>query len=316
MSRDLSGVYTLPAGSTVANGDPIVADDLNIPLADLEADANTARPIVAGGTGASSASAARTNLGLGTMALQGKGGFDIEGGTIDGVTIGTSTIASLTVDLAIADGGTGASSASAARTNLGLVIGTDVQAFGADLTAIEALASTGIAVRTAANTWAQRTITSSDSSITITNPGGVAGDINLAIASPGSMTLLGTLATTSGGTVTLGSLTLTSYKQLLIVVNGVSQGGGSQGLLLGSGGPLFTSLQAAAEIFYGHCWVDLATGVFSANVGNLASGGTSATTTSPKVGKVGWSTATTSLTFDISGGSTFDAGELKIYGVK
>ena len=50
-----------------------------------------------------------------------------------------------------------------------------------DLTAIAALAGTGIAVRTAADTWAQRQIVSADGSVTITNPAGVAGDIDLSI---------------------------------------------------------------------------------------------------------------------------------------
>jgi hypothetical protein len=65
--------------------------------------------IANGGTGATDASGARTNLGLGSMATQNAGAVAITGGTITGIT-----------DLAIADGGTGASDAAGARTNLGL----------------------------------------------------------------------------------------------------------------------------------------------------------------------------------------------------
>ena len=64
MSRNGSGVYSLPPGSTVVDGDASSASDINVPMADVEADLNVARPIVAGGTGATSASAARTGLGL------------------------------------------------------------------------------------------------------------------------------------------------------------------------------------------------------------------------------------------------------------
>jgi hypothetical protein len=66
-------------------------------------------PLTEGGTGASTAAGARTNLGLGTMAVQNAGAVAITGGSISGIT-----------QLAVIDGGTGAGNAAGARTNFGL----------------------------------------------------------------------------------------------------------------------------------------------------------------------------------------------------
>lgn len=83
--------------------------------------------------------------------------------------------------LAIEFGGTSANTASDARTNLGLTIGSDVQAYDADLAAIAGLSTTGFLTRTGSNTWALRDFTVG-ARLAITNSAGVAGNPSLDLA--------------------------------------------------------------------------------------------------------------------------------------
>lgn len=109
----------------------------------------------------------RATLGLGDMATQSANAVNIAGGTLSGVTLstGAATITGGTVtgitDLAVADGGTGASTAAEARANLGLQIGANVQAYDPALQSIAGLATSGgeMIYTTAADTYATAPIT-------------------------------------------------------------------------------------------------------------------------------------------------------------
>jgi len=127
------------ATSTYFGVSPIVVTGDQISLSTV--------PLTLGGTGATTAAAARTNLGLGSIATQNANAVAITGGSVTGIT-----------DLAVADGGTGASTAANARTNLGLgTIATQassaVSITGGSITGITdlAIADGGTGASTAAN---------------------------------------------------------------------------------------------------------------------------------------------------------------------
>ena len=119
--------------------------------------------------------------------------------------------------------------AAAVRTTIG------AQASDADLTALAGLGSTGIAVRTAADTWAQRQITSADGSATITNPGGVAGNIDLSVANPVAWALVATGAL-SGATIDTTSGLDGANEVMVVLAAAIVSGSNVHQLRVGNSG--------------------------------------------------------------------------------
>lgn len=188
----------IPAGSKAlvyANGSNVV-DVSILPLA-----------VADGGTGATNATDARANIGMGTIAQQDANAVSITGGAINNTTFQNGIITDIQA-IAVADGGTGATNVGDAQDNLGLVPGLDVQAYSNELAAIAALSGTGYARRTGVATWTldtpsgggggggEGTVTSVDAITDLEGLSFTGGPVTVS----GSFTLSGTLGITSGGT--------------------------------------------------------------------------------------------------------------------
>jgi hypothetical protein len=109
-------------------------------------------------------------------------------GSYTGITgVGTLTAGAWTANtITVSYGGTGATNALDARTNLGLVIGSNVQAYSVQLQSLADVASNGMLARSASNTITPRTITAG-STMTVTNGDGSAGNPTIAFSvAPGT----------------------------------------------------------------------------------------------------------------------------------
>lgn len=132
------------------------------------------------------------------------------------------------------------------------------------------------------------------------------------VPAAGGMTLLGTLTTTSGSTQTLSGLTLTDYKFIIVRLNGVSATSNTTIRIQGGAGAnadISETMTNVSNLLYSEVSIELATSN-AWYISSINNSGGIARMTATSV-----TTAVTSITFS-PGGGTFDAGTIRVYGVK
>ena len=170
-----------------------------------------------GGTGATTASGARTNLGLGTISTQDANNVSITGGTITGIT-----------DLAVADGGTGASNAPDARTNLGAAASATTITAGTGLTGGGDLS-------------ANRTISIANTTVTSGSYGSASQTLTATVNQQGQLTALASTPIAIANTQVSGLGTLSTQNANSVAITGGSINGTTVGAATPSTGA-FTSV--------------------------------------------------------------------------
>jgi hypothetical protein len=180
----------------------------------------------------------------------------------DNIATAISTKYDSSFTVPITSGGTGATTASAARTALGVVIGTDVQAWDADL---DTWAGKTAPSGTVVGTTDTQTLTNK----TLTNP--VINGIGSSIITSGTA-----VASTSGTSIDFTSIP-SWVKRITVMFNGVSHSGTSNPLVQIGAGSITSSGYASTSTFAGNSGsggVSSTAGfnIFSSTATNLVTG--------------------------------------------